>query len=154
MVTTTCHCKKAKPVPRRCSAKDWSCRLPCGRTLLCGQHACENPCHAGRPTFSNFRAVVVSVVKTHHSFAIPTLNVTLQLHTGDCQPCPRVSKQRCICGRQVAERLCASPQWQCDQVCWCYNFKLISHLFKIWLVGVLKIGKVYSVKKSTVISQL
>ncbi|XP_074397635.1 NF-X1-type zinc finger protein NFXL1 isoform X1 [Zonotrichia albicollis] len=82
MVTTTCHCKKAKAVPRRCSAKEWSCRLPCGRTLLCGQHVCENPCHAG-----------------------------------DCQPCPRVSKQQCICGRQTAERLCASPQWQCDQVC-------------------------------------
>ncbi|XP_028600956.2 NF-X1-type zinc finger protein NFXL1 isoform X4 [Podarcis muralis] len=38
-------------------------------------------------------------------------------HPGDCQPCPRVSKQACICGRQVAERLCASPVWQCDQVC-------------------------------------
>uniref|UniRef100_A0A670J1C1 Nuclear transcription factor, X-box binding like 1 n=1 Tax=Podarcis muralis TaxID=64176 RepID=A0A670J1C1_PODMU len=38
-------------------------------------------------------------------------------HPGECQPCPRVSKQACICGRQVAERLCASPVWQCDQVC-------------------------------------
>ncbi|OXB83816.1 UNVERIFIED_CONTAM: hypothetical protein H355_003028 [Colinus virginianus] len=37
-------------------------------------------------------------------------------HSGDCQPCPRVSKQQCICGRQTAERLCASPQWQCDQL--------------------------------------
>lgn len=56
MVTTTCHCKKAKAVPRRCSAKEWSCRLPCGRTLLCGQHVCENPCHAGRPTFLKFQS--------------------------------------------------------------------------------------------------
>ncbi|KAL4665829.1 hypothetical protein H8959_000028, partial [Pygathrix nigripes] len=48
MVTTTCYCKKAKPIPRRCSAKEWSCQLPCGRKLLCGQHKCENPCHAGR----------------------------------------------------------------------------------------------------------
>lgn len=47
MVTTSCHCRKAKPVPRRCSAKEWSCRLPCGRMLLCGQHTCENPCHSG-----------------------------------------------------------------------------------------------------------
>ncbi|KAF3825226.1 hypothetical protein GH733_005860, partial [Mirounga leonina] len=47
MVTTTCYCKKAKPVPRRCSAKEWACQLPCGRKLLCGQHKCENPCHAG-----------------------------------------------------------------------------------------------------------
>ncbi|XP_066488135.1 NF-X1-type zinc finger protein NFXL1 [Tiliqua scincoides] len=38
-------------------------------------------------------------------------------HPGNCQPCPRISKQSCVCGRQVAERLCASPMWQCDQVC-------------------------------------
>ncbi|XP_075423057.1 NF-X1-type zinc finger protein NFXL1 [Ascaphus truei] len=82
MVTITCFCKKAKPVPRRCSAKEWSCRQPCGRKLLCQQHKCENPCHQG-----------------------------------DCQPCPRVSKQKCLCGREVAERLCASPSWQCEQIC-------------------------------------
>ncbi|XP_048365599.1 NF-X1-type zinc finger protein NFXL1 [Sphaerodactylus townsendi] len=38
-------------------------------------------------------------------------------HPGVCEPCPRVSKQSCVCGRRVAERLCASPLWQCDQVC-------------------------------------
>ncbi|KAB1282212.1 NF-X1-type zinc finger protein NFXL1 [Camelus dromedarius] len=82
MVTTTCFCRKAKPIPRRCSAKEWSCQLPCGRKLLCGQHKCENPCHAG-----------------------------------SCPPCPRVSRQKCVCGKQVAERSCASPLWHCDQVC-------------------------------------
>lgn len=35
---------------------------------------------------------------------------------GDCLPCPRVSKQKCLCGRKVSERLCASPTWQCDVV--------------------------------------
>ncbi|XP_077333657.1 NF-X1-type zinc finger protein NFXL1 isoform X1 [Lithobates pipiens] len=82
MVTTSCFCKKAKPIPRRCSAKDWSCQQSCGRMLLCRQHKCENPCHKG-----------------------------------DCLPCPRVSKQKCLCGKKVAERLCASPTWQCDVVC-------------------------------------
>ncbi|KAM6440614.1 NF-X1-type zinc finger protein NFXL1 isoform 2-T2 [Liasis olivaceus] len=38
-------------------------------------------------------------------------------HPGDCQPCPRVSKQSCVCGKQIAERQCASPLWQCDEVC-------------------------------------
>ncbi|XP_073198218.1 NF-X1-type zinc finger protein NFXL1 isoform X4 [Lepidochelys kempii] len=38
-------------------------------------------------------------------------------HPGDCQSCPRVSKQRCVCGRQITERLCACPFWQCEQVC-------------------------------------
>ncbi|KAK2513677.1 Nfxl1 [Columba guinea] len=105
MITTTCHCKKAQPVPRRCSAKEWSCRLPCGRMLLCGQHTCENACHAG-----------------------------------DCQPCPRVSKQRCICGRQTAERFCASPQWQCDQFSRCVGnlcVVVITHVNKfVMLVSV------------------
>ncbi|KAG9347036.1 hypothetical protein JZ751_005963 [Albula glossodonta] len=82
MVSVTCLCKKAKPVPRRCSTKAWSCQQRCGRTLPCGQHPCENSCHAG-----------------------------------DCEPCPRVSVQRCVCGRQVAERLCASPVWHCEQPC-------------------------------------
>ncbi|XP_014353942.2 NF-X1-type zinc finger protein NFXL1 [Latimeria chalumnae] len=82
MITVTCYCRKARPVPRRCSAKEWSCQQKCGRMLPCGQHKCENPCHAG-----------------------------------NCLPCPRVSKQRCLCGRKMAERLCASPVWQCEQVC-------------------------------------
>ncbi|XP_043918359.1 NF-X1-type zinc finger protein NFXL1 [Protopterus annectens] len=82
MVSVTCFCRKAKPVPRRCSTKEWSCRQQCGRMLLCRQHKCEQLCHAG-----------------------------------DCQPCPRVSKQKCICGRKIAERFCASPVWQCEQVC-------------------------------------
>ncbi|KAL7981781.1 hypothetical protein Chor_000838, partial [Crotalus horridus] len=38
-------------------------------------------------------------------------------HPGDCQPCPRVSKQSCVCGKQIAERQCASPFWQCDVIC-------------------------------------
>ncbi|XP_018594135.2 NF-X1-type zinc finger protein NFXL1 [Scleropages formosus] len=82
MVQVSCLCKKATPVPRRCSAKAWSCQQRCGRVLPCGQHACENLCHAG-----------------------------------DCEPCPRVSKQRCVCGRQVSQRLCASPVWHCELSC-------------------------------------
>ncbi|XP_034267249.1 NF-X1-type zinc finger protein NFXL1 [Pantherophis guttatus] len=82
MVIITCYCKKARPVPRRCSMKEWSCQLPCGRKLPCGQHNCGNPCHPG-----------------------------------DCQSCPRVSKQSCVCGKQIAERQCASPLWQCDEIC-------------------------------------
>uniref|UniRef100_A0A3P8TRS1 Nuclear transcription factor, X-box binding like 1 n=1 Tax=Amphiprion percula TaxID=161767 RepID=A0A3P8TRS1_AMPPE len=37
-------------------------------------------------------------------------------HT-ECRPCPRVSVQSCVCGRQKAERPCSSPQWNCQQVC-------------------------------------
>uniref|UniRef100_A0A8C4X3S7 Nuclear transcription factor, X-box binding like 1 n=1 Tax=Erpetoichthys calabaricus TaxID=27687 RepID=A0A8C4X3S7_ERPCA len=82
MVTVTCFCKRAKPIPRRCSSKAWSCQKTCGNMLLCGQHKCDRPCHAG-----------------------------------ECPLCPRVSKQKCLCGASVSERLCASPAWQCDRVC-------------------------------------
>ncbi|XP_033984204.1 LOW QUALITY PROTEIN: NF-X1-type zinc finger protein NFXL1 [Trematomus bernacchii] len=37
-------------------------------------------------------------------------------HT-ECSPCPRVSVQRCVCGREETERPCASPMWNCKQVC-------------------------------------
>ncbi|XP_008298555.1 NF-X1-type zinc finger protein NFXL1 [Stegastes partitus] len=37
-------------------------------------------------------------------------------HT-ECRPCPRVSVQSCICGKEEAERPCAHPQWSCGQVC-------------------------------------
>ncbi|XP_023697570.2 NF-X1-type zinc finger protein NFXL1 isoform X1 [Paramormyrops kingsleyae] len=38
-------------------------------------------------------------------------------HAGDCEPCPRVSQQACVCGRELSQRLCASPLWHCQQVC-------------------------------------
>ncbi|XP_058618505.1 NF-X1-type zinc finger protein NFXL1 isoform X2 [Onychostoma macrolepis] len=82
MVSVSCLCGKSSRVPRRCSAKSWSCAQICRRTLPCRIHTCANSCHAG-----------------------------------DCAPCPRVSLQTCACGRQRAERPCASPEWHCDQVC-------------------------------------
>uniref|UniRef100_A0A673BKI4 Nuclear transcription factor, X-box binding-like 1 n=1 Tax=Sphaeramia orbicularis TaxID=375764 RepID=A0A673BKI4_9TELE len=39
-------------------------------------------------------------------------------HSGmNCRPCPRVSVQPCVCGRQRAERPCSSARWNCQQVC-------------------------------------
>uniref|UniRef100_A0A3Q2EC04 Nuclear transcription factor, X-box binding-like 1 n=1 Tax=Cyprinodon variegatus TaxID=28743 RepID=A0A3Q2EC04_CYPVA len=35
----------------------------------------------------------------------------------ECPPCPRVSLQRCVCGKEATERPCASPRWSCQQVC-------------------------------------
>ncbi|XP_056432252.1 NF-X1-type zinc finger protein NFXL1-like [Gadus chalcogrammus] len=42
---------------------------------------------------------------------------TQQCHSGPCAPCPRVSVQKCVCGREQTERECASPSWNCKQVC-------------------------------------
>uniref|UniRef100_A0A8C7J6Z6 Nuclear transcription factor, X-box binding like 1 n=1 Tax=Oncorhynchus kisutch TaxID=8019 RepID=A0A8C7J6Z6_ONCKI len=82
MVSVSCMCSKAMPVPRRCSNKPWSCQKTCGKTLPCKQHACNSSCHSGV-----------------------------------CEPCPRVSVQRCVCGQEEAERQCASPVWHCQQPC-------------------------------------
>ncbi|WAQ98797.1 NFXL1-like protein [Mya arenaria] len=38
-------------------------------------------------------------------------------HSGECSPCPMTSSQRCQCGKSSSVRPCASPDWQCDQVC-------------------------------------
>lgn len=48
MVSVSCLCGKSSRVPRRCSAKSWSCRQICGRTLPCRIHSCADMCHAGQ----------------------------------------------------------------------------------------------------------
>uniref|UniRef100_A0A3Q2Y5T7 Nuclear transcription factor, X-box binding like 1 n=1 Tax=Hippocampus comes TaxID=109280 RepID=A0A3Q2Y5T7_HIPCM len=35
----------------------------------------------------------------------------------ECSPCPKVSVQKCMCGRQQSERPCAGPKWKCDRTC-------------------------------------
>ncbi|XP_049812218.1 NF-X1-type zinc finger protein NFXL1 [Schistocerca nitens] len=40
-----------------------------------------------------------------------------QCHPGDCSPCPRTSKQHCVCGAASQIRQCADPVWHCDKVC-------------------------------------
>ncbi|XP_054863590.1 NF-X1-type zinc finger protein NFXL1-like isoform X3 [Amphiprion ocellaris] len=50
-----------------------------------------------------------------HRPATQVLNVSSC--PSECRPCPRVSVQSCVCGRQKAERPCSSPQWNCQQVC-------------------------------------
>ncbi|KAL2136252.1 hypothetical protein VTI74DRAFT_4685 [Chaetomium olivicolor] len=48
--TQTCFCGKNTST-KRCSETDygngWSCEEPCGDLLPCGEHFCEQPCHAG-----------------------------------------------------------------------------------------------------------
>lgn len=47
MVSVSCLCGKSSRVPRRCSAKAWTCTQICGQTLPCRTHTCANTCHAG-----------------------------------------------------------------------------------------------------------
>ncbi|KAL5011317.1 hypothetical protein ScPMuIL_009868 [Solemya velum] len=36
-------------------------------------------------------------------------------HQGECRPCKKTSQQKCLCGKEMALRPCASPQWQCQK---------------------------------------
>jgi len=38
------------------------------------------------------------------------------VYLGQCPACPEKCQQTCQCGRHVADRPCATPQWQCDEV--------------------------------------
>lgn len=38
-------------------------------------------------------------------------------HPGDCNACPRKSRQKCQCGASTTDRPCATPNWQCKKVC-------------------------------------
>lgn len=115
MVSVSCVCGKAAPVPRRCSNKAWTCGKVCCRTLPCKIHTCAHTCHAGNTQASAETSpftlvhLLYYIYKAHLHWLISPL-------TGECEPCPRVSVQNCVCGRRKTERQCASPVWQCDLV--------------------------------------
>ena len=49
-LVSSCHCGKTPFAPEArtsCTDPVPACELPCGRTLGCGQHACDRPCHPG-----------------------------------------------------------------------------------------------------------
>jgi NF-X1-type zinc finger protein NFXL1 len=37
-------------------------------------------------------------------------------HPDECEPCPRTSKQFCLCRSSSREQPCATPNWQCEKV--------------------------------------
>ncbi|XP_023231990.1 NF-X1-type zinc finger protein NFXL1-like [Centruroides sculpturatus] len=37
-------------------------------------------------------------------------------HGDDCETCPHQSNQKCMCGKELCLRPCASPEWQCNTV--------------------------------------
>ena len=46
-VSTSCHCGASRPTTRRCYSAAWACGGTCRKTLSCGSHQCEAPCHPG-----------------------------------------------------------------------------------------------------------
>ncbi|XP_052793796.1 NF-X1-type zinc finger protein NFXL1-like isoform X2 [Mya arenaria] len=132
-----CYCGKVEEpqfdpwlVPHSCGA---TCGRPlkpdCGHTclLLCHPGACPPcpktvrvGCHCGKAAPQVRRCSArpwscTGVCGRRLTCGQHTCQQTC--HSGECSPCPMTSSQRCQCGKSSSVRPCASPDWQCDQVC-------------------------------------
>lgn len=82
-VIVTCHCKKKKPELRRCGASEWSCGKPCMKTLACGHHQCNQPCHQGEFLFiSDFAICCTMIFLVSHYFQFARHQTDDILHSG------------------------------------------------------------------------
>uniref|UniRef100_A0A8B9TDX6 Nuclear transcription factor, X-box binding like 1 n=1 Tax=Anas platyrhynchos TaxID=8839 RepID=A0A8B9TDX6_ANAPL len=134
MVTTTCHCKKAKPVPRRCSAKEWSSFQVCGKALPCGNHTCEQVCHAG-PCGDCPRSGKRSCPCGKSKFTLPCTEdvptcgdscdkvlecgihkCSQRCHRGPCEICRQEVEKQCRCGKHTKRMPCHKP-YLCETKC-------------------------------------
>ncbi|KAK7097179.1 hypothetical protein V1264_004194 [Littorina saxatilis] len=114
-----------------------SCGQTCGRALKphCG-HVCLLNCHPGpcppcpkmvqlacccgrsgkQPRRCNARTWICGKV-CGKPLSCGQHTCEDKCHTGECQPCPKTSVQRCSCGKSKESRPCASPLWHCQQAC-------------------------------------
>uniref|UniRef100_A0A3P8P1S0 RING-type domain-containing protein n=1 Tax=Astatotilapia calliptera TaxID=8154 RepID=A0A3P8P1S0_ASTCA len=97
----TCYCGKLQDPPADPWLVPHSCGSICQKELkpACG-HTCLLLCHP-----------------EDEQVYTGSVEMFLKLCVSECAPCPRVSVQKCVCGREKAERPCASPRWTCQQVC-------------------------------------
>uniref|UniRef100_H3C756 Nuclear transcription factor, X-box binding-like 1 n=1 Tax=Tetraodon nigroviridis TaxID=99883 RepID=H3C756_TETNG len=133
-----CYCGKLQDPPPDPWLVPHSCGAVCQKELkpTCG-HTCLLLCHPGPPCPPCPKMVCVSCMCgkatplprrcSNKAWSCQQLCGKLlpckqhtcnqPCHTAECSPCPRVSLQRCVCQRELAERPCASPHWTCEQVC-------------------------------------
>ncbi|XP_028973610.1 NF-X1-type zinc finger protein NFXL1 [Esox lucius] len=132
-----CYCGKVQDPPLDPWLVPHSCGLVCDKAFspACGHH-CLLLCHPG-PCPPCPKMVSVSCMcgkasplprrcsnkpwscqkRCGKTLPCGQHTCTSSCHSGVCDPCPRVSVQKCVCGREEAERQCASPVWHCPQVC-------------------------------------
>ncbi|XP_022103118.1 NF-X1-type zinc finger protein NFXL1-like isoform X1 [Acanthaster planci] len=133
----TCYCGKVIDPPFHPWLSPHSCGEMCAKPLqpqcghkcllLCHPGPCppcpktvRSPCHCGRQTPQQRRcsSKAWSCGQPCSKILSCGQHQCLQpCHAGACDPCPRNSKQSCLCGKMKTTRQCASPQWQCDSIC-------------------------------------
>uniref|UniRef100_A0A8C5DGY7 NF-X1-type zinc finger protein NFXL1-like n=1 Tax=Gouania willdenowi TaxID=441366 RepID=A0A8C5DGY7_GOUWI len=134
MVSVPCLCGKAKPLPRRCSNKAWSCQQQCGKLLSCQQHTCTQPCHtvcAVCPRVS-VQSCECGRERAERPCADPHWkcqqvcgaplscgNHTCEevCHGGVCPPCPRSVSRTCPCGKTKSSLPCTEDVPLCGDTC-------------------------------------
>nr|XP_043877062.1 NF-X1-type zinc finger protein NFXL1 isoform X1 [Solea senegalensis]XP_043877063.1 NF-X1-type zinc finger protein NFXL1 isoform X1 [Solea senegalensis]XP_043877064.1 NF-X1-type zinc finger protein NFXL1 isoform X1 [Solea senegalensis]XP_043877065.1 NF-X1-type zinc finger protein NFXL1 isoform X1 [Solea senegalensis] len=134
MVAVSCLCGKAKPLPRRCSNKAWSCQKQCGKLLSCKQHKCTQPCHTEcSPCHRvSVQSCVCGREKTQRPCASPQWNCEevcgsllscgnhtceVKCHDGVCPPCPRSVSRTCPCGKTKSSLPCTEEVLLCGDTC-------------------------------------
>uniref|UniRef100_A0A8C5V168 Nuclear transcription factor, X-box binding like 1 n=1 Tax=Microcebus murinus TaxID=30608 RepID=A0A8C5V168_MICMU len=126
MVSTTCYCKKAKPVPRRCSV--------CGKTLPCGNHTCEQVCHVGAcgecpRSGKRFCPCQKSKFSLPCTEDVPTCGdscdkvlecgihrCSQRCHRGPCETCRQEVEKQCRCGKHT-KRMPCHKTYLCETKC-------------------------------------
>ncbi|XP_027866316.1 NF-X1-type zinc finger protein NFXL1 isoform X2 [Xiphophorus couchianus] len=134
MVSVSCLCGKAKPLPRRCSNKSWSCQQQCGKLLACKQHTCTQPCHTECPPCPrvSLQRCVCGRQTAERPCASPRWtcqqvcgarlscgNHTCEdvCHDGACPPCPRSVSRSCPCGKTKSSLPCTEEVLPCGDTC-------------------------------------
>ncbi|XP_012946753.1 transcriptional repressor NF-X1 [Aplysia californica] len=117
----------------------FSCEKPCGRTLSCGNHTCEELCHPGecapcplmpgQLTTCNCGKMPIAQLKAAERKScldpVPTCEKPCELplgcpvkdgpphlcdkicHEGECGPCKKKTRLRCVCGGVEKEMDCS-----------------------------------------------
>ncbi|XP_052277513.1 NF-X1-type zinc finger protein NFXL1-like [Dreissena polymorpha] len=134
-VRAKCHCGRAAPQMRRCSARAWVCGGVCGRKLACSQHTCQQSCHAGDcqpcPMTSTQRCQCgkSSSVRPCASPAWSCDKVCGKrlscgnhvcetvCHVGSCGECPRGGLRKCPCGKSDYNLPCTEDIPTCGDTC-------------------------------------
>lgn len=135
MVQSKCYCGSQPAQTRRCSAKAWSCGKPCGGLLRCGQHTCEEPCHADecKPCpRQSLQPCLCGSGKKKRFCADPTWQCDKVCgkayscghheckkvcHSGECGKCPSSGPRTCPCGKTSHILPCTEKIPSCGDTC-------------------------------------
>ncbi|XP_065556677.1 NF-X1-type zinc finger protein NFXL1-like isoform X2 [Artemia franciscana] len=134
-VNAICHCEKSSPKTLRCSSKTWSCGKPCGKTLNCGQHPCQQPCHEGPCSPCEKRSVQRCQCRKKtmerpcytpnwqcempcgKAYSCGSHDCEIVCHEGPCGLCPLSLTRSCPCGKSSYLLPCTKSIPNCGSTC-------------------------------------